>query len=96
MRGYYLDGSSTNWHIWDNVTSGTQRPVFSQFVVPEQYTWNNLLDDTYTTDEVHAENHAPERNTILGDVFFAPTLEELYEKYPKAKAIFENSGCRLS
>ena len=96
VRGYYLDGSSTNWHIWDNVTSGTQRPVFSQFVVPEQYTWNNLLDDTYTTDEVHAENHAPERNTILGDVFFAPTLEELYEKYPKAKAIFENSGCRLS
>ena len=96
VRGYYLDGSSTNWHVYDNVTSGAQRPVFAQFVVPEQYTWNNLLDDTYTTDQVHIENHAPERNTVLGNVFFAPSLEELFEKYPKAKKIFENSGYKHS
>ena len=96
VRGYYLDGSSTNWHIYDNVTSGAQRPVFAQFVVPEQYTWNNLLDDTYTTDKVHIENHAPERNTILGNIFYAPALDKLFEKYPKAKKIFENSGCKHS
>lgn len=96
VRGYYLDGSSTNWHIYDNVTSGAQRPVFAQFVVPEQYTWNNLLDDTYTTDKVHIENHAPERNTILGNIFYAPTLDELFEKYPKAKKIYGNSGCKYS
>ena len=94
VRGYYLDGSSTNWHVYDNVTSGAQRPVFAQFVVPEQYTWNNLLDGTYTTDEVHIENHAPERNTVLGNVFFAPTLEELFEAHPKAKKIYDDSGCR--
>ena len=94
VRGYYLDGSSTNWHVYDNVTSGAQRPVFAQFVVPEQYTWNNLLDDTYTTDEVHIENHAPERNTVLGNVFFAPTLAELFEAHPKAKKIYDASGCR--
>ena len=94
VRGYYLDGSSTNWHVYENVTSGTHRPMFAQFIVPSEYTWNNLLDDTYTTDKVHIENHAPERNTILGNIFFAPSLEELFEKYPKAKKIFENSGCR--
>jgi len=96
VRGYYLDGSSTNWYVYNNVTSGAQRPVFAQFVVPEQYTWNNLLENTYTTDKVHIENHAPERNTVLDRIFFAPTLKELFEKYPKAKKIFENSGCRHS
>ena len=95
VRGYYLDGSSTNWYVYDNVTSGAQRPLFAQFVVPEQYTWNNLLEDTYTTDKVHIENHAPERNTILGKIFYADTLTELFEKYPKAKKIYGNSGCRL-
>jgi hypothetical protein len=93
VRGYYLDGSSTNWHVYDNVTSGAQRPLFAQFVVPEQYTWNNLLENNYSTDKVHIENHAPERNTVLGQVFFAPTLEALFEKYPKAKKIYNNSGC---
>ncbi len=94
VRGYYLDGSSTNWHVYNNVTSGAHRPVFAQFAVPAQYTWNNLLDDTYSTDEVPLENHAPERNTVLGNVFLAPTLNKLFEDYPKAKEIFENSGCR--
>ena len=93
VRGYYLDGSSTNWRVYDNVTSGTHRPLFAQFVVPEQYTWNNILENNYSTDEVHVENHAPERNTILGDVFYAPTLDELFEKYPKSKEIFKKSGC---
>ena len=93
VRGYYLDGSSTNWHVYDNVTSGTHRPMFAQFIVPTEFTWNIRMDDTYTTDSVHMETHAPERNTILGDVFYAPTLDELFEKYPKSKEIFEKSGC---
>ena len=93
VRGYYLDGSSTNWHVYDNVTSGTHRPMFAQFIVPTEYTWNVRMDNTYTTDKVNPETHAPERNTILGDVFYAPTLDELFEKYPKSKEIFEKSGC---
>ena len=94
VRGYYLDGSSTNWHVYDNVTSGAQRPLFAQFVVPEQYTWNNLLENNYSTDKVHLENHAPERNTILGTVFLEPTMEALAQKHPKVKDIYEHSGCR--
>jgi len=94
VRGYYLDGSSTNWHVYENVTTGTHRPMFAQFIVPTEYTWNVRMDHIYTTDFVNPDTHAPERNTILGDVFFEPSLEELFEKYPKAKKIFERSGCK--
>jgi len=94
VRGYYLDGSSTNWHVYENVTSGTHRPIFAQFIVPTEYTWNVRMDDTYTTERVHMETHAPERNTILGEIHLEPTLEELFRKYPKAREIYENSGCR--
>lgn len=93
VRGYYLDGSSTNWHVYENVTSGTHRPMFAQFIVPTEYTWNVRMDNTYTTDKVNPETHAPERNTILGEVFLEPTLKELLRKYPKAVEIFEVSGC---
>ena len=93
VRGYYLDGSSTNWHVYDNVTLGTHRPMFAQFIVPTEYTWNIRMDDTYTTDKVHEENHAPERNTLLGSVYYAPTMEALFAEYPKAKEIFDRSGC---
>jgi hypothetical protein len=92
VRGYYLDGSSTSWHVYDNVTSGTHRPMFAQFIVPSEYTWYIRMDNTYTTDKVNPEAHAPERNTILGEVFFAPTLEELFRKYPKVKQIVDHSG----
>lgn len=93
VRGYYLDGSSTNWHVYENVTSGVHRPMFAQFIVPTEYTWNVRMDQTYTTDFVNPDTHAPERNTILGDVFQEPTLKELLRKYPKAVEIFETSGC---
>jgi hypothetical protein len=51
------------------------------------------MDNTYTTDKVNPETHAPERNTILGDVFYEPSLKALLRKYPKAVEIFEASGC---
>lgn len=93
VRGYYLDGSSTCWHVYDNVTSGAHRPMFAQFIVPTEYTWNVRMDNTYTTDPVNPDAHAPERNTILGNVFLESDLDGLFRKYPKAKAIFEASGC---
>jgi hypothetical protein len=39
------------------------------------------------------ENHCPERNTIFLGTKTEPTLAELFEKYPHAKEIYENSGC---
>lgn len=32
-RGYYLDGSSSNWYVHDNVISGAKYPFFAQFHV---------------------------------------------------------------
>ncbi len=95
VRGYYLDGSSSNWHVYDNVVSGAQRPAFSQFIVPEQYTKNNFVENTYTTEPTDIENHCPERNTIFERTYTEPTLEALFAKYPKAEDIFEKSGCDL-
>ncbi len=92
-RGYYLDGSSSNWHLYDNVTSGTSLPIFSQFHVPTQFTYNNLIERTYSVEHVSDGNHAPERNTILKERFEAPTLAELLKQYPDALAIKEKAGC---
>lgn len=93
VRGYYLDGSSSNWHVYDNVVSGAQRPAFAQFIVEGEYTYNNVIERTYTTEPVDEENHCPERNTIVKDVFTVDNLESLFREYPQAKKIYENSGC---
>ena len=94
VRGYYLDGSSSNWHVYDNVVSGAQRPAFAQFIVPDQYTHNNLVERTYTTDRMDPENHCPERNTIFKDTYTEPSLGELFMKYPQARRIYESTGCK--
>ena len=93
VRGYYLDGSSSNWHVYDNVVSGAQRPAFAQFIVEAQYTHNNLVERTYTTEPMDAENHCPGRNTIFRDTYTEQSIGELFEKYPRAREIFEASGC---
>ena len=93
VRGYYLDGSSSNWHVYDNVVSGAQRPAFSQFIVEDQYTKNNFVENTYTTEPMDVENHCPERNVIFRRTYTEPTIEALFAKYPKARDIFEKSGC---
>jgi hypothetical protein len=61
--------------------------------VEAQYTHNNLVENTYTTEPMDVENHCPERNTIFLGTKTEPTLAELFEKYPRAKEIYENSGC---
>ena len=93
VRGFYLDGSSSNWHVYNNVISGAQRPMFAQFIVDEELTYNNLVENIYMTEEVEPENHAPERNTIYKNLFLAPTIDELLQKYQAAKEIYENAGC---
>ena len=92
-RGYYMDGSASNWRVYHSVTSGTPLPIFSQFHVPSQYTWHNRIDEIYTTDPVSDGNHHPERDTLLGTWYLEPTLEELFQKYPEARSIMEKAGC---
>ena len=94
VMGYYLDGAASHWTVWDNVISGTNRPLYIQHnqYVPQQFTWHNRAYDIYSTEEVQASNHHPERDTIVGNVCVKPTLEELFETYPKAKEIFDSAG----
>ena len=93
-RGYYMDGSSTNWECFDNVILGVRLPIFSQFHVPDQYTHHNYIHGIYTDFPIDPGNHAPERDTIVGECFCVPEgKEKLFEIYEKAKDIFEASGC---
>lgn len=95
-RGYYMDGSSSNWEVYDNVTSGTRLPIFSQFHCSGQFTHHNYIHDIYTTDPIDHGNHAPWRDTILGDYYYiAEGIDSLFAAYPKAKEIYEASGCDL-
>jgi hypothetical protein len=75
------------------VVSGAQRPAFAQFIVESEYTHNNLVENTYTTEPMDEENHCPERNTIFKGTKTEESLDALFREYPRAKEIYENSGC---
>lgn len=95
--GYYLDGSSSNWHVYDNVTLGPVYPLYTQYNVIDQHTHNVLSERIYATEEISMQNHAPERNVIFKreDALVADTPDALYAQYPEAMTIFEESGCRI-
>lgn len=95
-HAYYLDGSSSNWEVYENVTHGDDLPVFSQFNVPSQYTWHNHIHDIYSTKEISEKNNVPERDMVVGTCYIVPEgLEALFEQYPHARELYENSGCKL-
>lgn len=92
--GYYLDGSSSNWHVYDNVMNGAKYPLYTQFNVRSQWNHNVTCERIYSTTEIDKRNSVPERNVILGETFIKPTLDELFKAFPKAKEIFDNSGTK--
>ena len=95
-HGYYLDGSSSNWEVYDNVSHGDSLPLFMQFNVPSQYNWHNRAYNIYATKALSEKNYAPDRDVLVGDTFIVPEgLEALFAKYPKAREIYENSGSRI-
>lgn len=91
-RGYYLDGASSNWHVYRNVTSGAIRPLFIQYVVEEQFCHNVLAERIYSTDRISPKNPVPERNITVKDCHVVPNLKRMFKEYPEAKEIYENSG----
>lgn len=93
VRGYYLDGSSSNWEMYDNVVGGVGLPLFSQFHVPSQFTHHNYLHDNYSTVPVDAGNHAPWRDTVMERITYEKcSMDEMCEKYPVAGAIRARAG----
>ncbi len=94
-QGYYLDGSSSNWEVHDNVSIGDSLPLFMQFNVPSQYNWHNRAWAIYATKPIDPKNHVEERDVLVGECYSAQSKESLFEKYPRAKEIYEASGCRI-
>ena len=95
-NGYYLDGSSSNWEVYDNVSHGDYLPLFMQFNVPSQYNWHNRAYHIYATRAIDEKNIAPDRDVLTYDCYVVPEgLATLYAKYPKAREIYENSGSRV-
>ena len=93
-RGYYCDGSTTNWEVRHSVIINCALPVFSQFHWPPAGTYHNTLHDVYSTTPIDEGNHAPYRDTILGENYVVTEGEDaLYEAYPVAREIRDASGC---
>ena len=94
QRGYYLDGSASNWEMDHNVCVNSALPVFSQYVVPEQFTHHNHIHHMYGTDEIAPENHVPGRDTVVDfdSCVIAESREKLFEICPEAEEIWRKSG----
>ncbi|MBO5754946.1 MAG: right-handed parallel beta-helix repeat-containing protein [Clostridia bacterium] len=93
-RGYYLDGATSHWQVNDNVIDNCQLPLFTQYHVPAQYTYHCTVANLYSTTAVDAANHNPHNDVICENIVVEPSLEELFEKHPEAKAIAEGAGIR--
>ena len=94
-RGYYLDGSASNWDVYDNVIDNCIMPLFTQYHVPGQYTHHNRIWNFYSTTDIEPEgNHKPNHDTLLGFYAVEKDLATLYEKHPHAKEIADGAGYR--
>lgn len=94
-RGIYIDMCATNWEVRDCVMPNTFLPMWSQYQVVRDLVYNNRIDGIYATQKINEKNHSPERNTLYSNVYIEEEGKEaLFEKYPKAKAIYEASGAR--
>lgn len=92
-RGIYLDGASSNWHVHSNVGTGCRFPLFIQYHVVPQYTYNNFAEHNYWTKPFNKENTVPERNVFLKDnKDGCESLEKMFEEYPESKYIADASG----
>ena len=94
MRGYYLDGATTNYEVFDNVIVNCKLPLFTQYHVPSQYTHHITSRGIYSTTSIDSANHNPD-NDVLLESFFVEEKDLLFKRYPKAEEIAQKSGCNL-
>ena len=92
--GYYLDGSSSHWELTDNVVDKCSMPLYTQYNISSQYTHHVRIKNFYSTTPVPKENHRPFHDCRMENCYEADSLEELFLKYPAAKAIADEAGCK--
>ncbi len=91
-RGYYLDGSSSNFAVYDNVIDNCLLPLFTQYHVAAQCTHHNTVTNFYSTTPVDPANQNLGNDMVCDGIFCESTLEALFEKYPEAKTIADGAG----
>lgn len=95
-RGYYLDCSTSNWDVYENVIDNCFIPYFAQYHVKHENPHHVRLDRNYSTTPISELNHAPERDVLMSDCFVCEgSIEDLFKAYPYAKEICDNAGCDL-
>ena len=93
-RGYYLDGSASNFYVYDNVIHNCALPLFTQYHVPAQYTHHCTVENFYSTTWIDPTNHKPHNDVICINCQTVSGLDALFAAYPEAKAIAEGAGFR--
>ncbi len=90
---YYLDECSTNWHLYDNVSTGASEPLACQFNVQGQYNQNVLCERLYATEPINKRNRKEEHNVDYTEGYDGLyDLDTMFEIYPEAKAIVDGAG----
>ncbi|MBO7170358.1 MAG: hypothetical protein J6W28_04185, partial [Clostridia bacterium] len=95
--GYYLDGAASNWDVYDNVADncGTALYIQHNINLGPQHTHHNHVTRFYSTTPVAETNHTPARDVYLKECYVETEgLDTLFERYPAAREIYENSGRR--
>lgn len=91
-NGIYLDMNASNHSVYHNVIEGydtAHGPIFNQDHFAEQYSYNNILTNNYTTVRSITSTADPERNIQLIDNQQFATAAELPEE---ALSIIEGAG----
>lgn len=87
-NGIYLDINSSNWHVYENLVEGYDTghgPVFNQDHMDGQYTYNNTVENNYTTCRMITTTAEPERNILLINNKHFQTAADLPEEAHKIK-----------
>lgn len=90
--GYYLDGASSNWEMYDSVIINCHTPIYSQ-PHPEALSYHNSIHGIYSTKPYGLNIDAPQRDVIIKDFYLVSEGgDALLEAYPEAKQIKETTG----
>jgi hypothetical protein len=90
--GYYLDGASSNWEMYDSVIINCHTPIYSQ-PHPQALSYHNHIHGIYSTKPFALNIEAPQRDVIIRDFHLVPEGGDvLLATYPDARKIEENAG----
>ncbi len=88
-NGIYHDGSSSNWHTYNNVVVDVKLSLHPQDDVPSQHTHNLLVENNFTTHCAMSTSATADRNVVLKNNTHVADMDALPEA---AKDIIKKAG----